>query len=873
MEKTFTKVIDILFLAKQHDVEVILNDGRLQLKIPENKSIDQNLLNEIKVNKEAIINFLNNDSWRLKDLDLNHQIIPVSSNDRPSRIPLSFSQERLWFIDQFEGSLQYHITTVLRLRGKLDVPALEHSLQTIVNRHEILRTVYREENGHAYQFIKPEDNWSLEIVDGQQFEGGEGLQNYIKGKTRQPFNLSEDSMLKALLIRLGNEEHVIALTMHHIASDAWSTPILVREVVELYDSYIHGRAATLTTQPLQYTDYVLWQKGFLQGKVLEKKLNYWKEKLADLSPLDLPADYGRPSVRTARGASSAFSISPEILKGLKQLSQAYGATLYMTLLAAFKVLLYRYTGQQDICVGTSIAGRPQKDLEGLIGFFVNTLALRDELRGQMSFHELLAEVRSTLLEAYSNQEVPFEKVVDSVVKERDSARNPLFEVMLVLKNTPEVPKLHLGELELSGEPYDHTTVKFDLTFFLTETGNGIQGSVLYSTDLYKRDRIDRMIQHFSKLLTSIVSSPGEKIGMLRILTETEEGELSQEINVSALINRGAEDVVHLFEEQARKSPESAALVFERRQLTFNGLETRSNQLAHYLQSRGIVKDTLVPLYIERGLEMIIGILGILKAGGAYVPIDADFPSDRVIFMLKDTGAKVLVSSQVNRLKLSEFEGVEIVDLDADHEILNTFSSSKPDTHISQDQLAYVIYTSGSTGRPKGVQIKHKSLTDYIMGLDERTGINSCSSYALVSSIATDLGNTVLYSWLVSGGTLHIFSKEMISHVEDLHGYFGRHRIDCVKIVPSHWRALSLDGVPLLPASMLIFGGESLQAGDIQTIKNRDAKCKVFNHYGPTETTVGKLIYEVNTDDEYDGFIPIGKPFSNTRIYVLSTDGA
>ncbi|MBC7913798.1 MAG: AMP-binding protein, partial [Pyrinomonadaceae bacterium] len=684
MEETFTKVIDILYSAKQDEIEIILNDGRLQLQIPENKSINPDLLNEIKVNKEQIINFLSNENWKLNRVNIGDKITRIDSTDRPTRIPLSFSQERLWFIDQLDGSLQYHITAVLRLRGKLNVSALENSLKQIVNRHEVLRTVYREENGEPYQVIKPLDSWNLNIVDDLQLQDDSAaLQKYIKEQTSQPFNLSEDNMLRAWLISIKEDEHVMALSMHHIASDAWSTPILVKEIAELYDSHVHNREARLGPLPLQYADYVLWQKGYLQGKVLDQKLTYWKDKLADVLPLDLPSDYSRPSVSSTRGASAAFSIPPKILQGIKQLNQAHGTTLYMTLLAAFKVLLYRYSGQEDICVGTSIAGRPQKDLEGLIGFFVNTLALRNKLDGQMPFNELLEDVKQTMLGAYNHQEVPFDRIVEAVVKERDSGRNPLFDVMLVLKNTPEVPKVHFGELELSGEPYEHNTVKFDLTFFLTQTGDNIQGSVLFNTDLYKRDRIEQMIEHFLNLLQSIVASPLEKIGTLAMLAPTEEQNLRAGINVSNYLSGEDKTVVEmLFEENVNRSPQSVALKFEGRKLTYQDLEIRSNQLAHYLQSIGIKKDTLVPLYMEPGFEMIIALIGILKSGGAYVPIDINFPADRVNFILDDTRAEVLLTSRSGRLKLENPKVKNILELDREQTQLNTFPEIAPSNTIS-----------------------------------------------------------------------------------------------------------------------------------------------------------------------------------------------
>ncbi|MEJ6981955.1 non-ribosomal peptide synthase/polyketide synthase [Pedobacter sp. P351] len=813
-------------------------------------------------------------SGKINTID-NAGLLPsISVMPRPSQMPLSFSQERLWFIDQLEGSLQYHITAVIRLQGNLNIAALEYSLGEIVNRHEILRSVYYEEEGIAYQKIKPAGRWRLnvaELTDEQKVE--KELRKHIALKAQVPFDLSADDMLRAELVVLSQTEHMLLITMHHIASDAWSMPIMVREVAELYAAYTENRQALLDVVPLQYADYAIWQKEYLSEALLETKLAYWKTKLEGVSPLQLPTDYARPSEISTRGASAEFVIPADLSKSLAELSKVQGATLYMTLLSAFNVLLYRYSAQEDICVGTSIAGRPQAELEGLIGFFVNTLALRSKLRAEMAFTDLLAEVRATMLEAYANQEVPFERVVEAVVKDRDPGRSPLFQVMLVLRNTPEVPQLRLGDLILTGQPYEHTTVKFDLTFFLTETANGLEGSVLYSTDLFNARRIERMIRHFTSILNSIVSSPKERIGKVRMLSDIEEAELISGLNVSRVKKRREKSLIDFFEEHAQKHPESTALQFEGKLLKYSELDSRSNQLAHYLKSRGVRADTIVPLFIERGLEMIIGILGILKAGGAYLPIDPEFPEDRVQYMLKDSGANIVLGGISTLRKLSKTGDLEYIELDGDWSLFSGMSSKSPDEYISPEQLLYVIYTSGSTGQPKGVLIEHKNMLDYVQGLDEHIGINSCKSYALVSTIATDLGNTVLFSWLVSGGSLHVFSKEMVSHIENMHSYFENHRIDCLKIVPSHWKALLMDGTPLLPVRLLVFGGEALQGDVVRLIGRFDNNCRVVNHYGPTETTVGKLLHEVDPGEEYGTTVPVGKPFSDTKIYVLSKEGA
>ena len=448
----YSKVIELLYSAKQSGIDIILNKDQLQLKVQEDKIFDEKLLLEIKNHKPLIIEFLSKKNLKSEKIDNSYNQIRPFNRNKIKDIPLSFSQERLWFIDQMEGSLQYHIPDILRLKGTLNPEALKHALLNIVRRHEILRTVIHDLDGVAYQYIEERNDWELNIIDGAQFrEDPDGLQNYIKALINEPFNLSKDHLLRIRIIKLNEEEHVLLIVLHHIVSDAWSKSILVKEVAELYKSYIEKRPARLPNLPVQYADFAVWQRNYLQGEILEKKINYWKQKLSNTAALNLPTDFLRPAILSNNGAALHFKINKSISSGLQAVSAKSGATSFMTMLAALNVLLYRYSGQEDICVGTPIAGRQQPEVEGLIGFFINTLALRSEIKGDKSFIEILEQVRSTTMEAYDHQDVPFEKIVETVVKERDLSRTPLFQVMLVLQNTPEVPKLRLGELMLSKE--------------------------------------------------------------------------------------------------------------------------------------------------------------------------------------------------------------------------------------------------------------------------------------------------------------------------------------------------------------------------------------------------------------------------------------
>jgi amino acid adenylation domain-containing protein len=450
----------------------------------------------------------------------------VERRRRPKHIPLSFSQQRLWFIDKLEGSVQYHIPAVLKLKGKLDKEALQYALQTIVERHEVLRTIFLEHDEQGYQHVMDKQEWQLRFVYEASFRDNlPHLQQYVEQLISTPFDLSKDYMLRAELIALTEEEHILVVTMHHIASDAWSLSLVMKELTELYAAYTEKRNMELAELPVQYADYALWQNDYLKGKVLDKKLGYWKEKLAGVAPLRLPVDYMRPAVQSTKGAMAAFFVEKDLAEQLHLVARQQGATLFMTLLAAFKVFLFHYSGQNDICVGTPVSGRRQTELENLVGFFVNTLALRSNVSDKASFNELLQQVKETLLEAHDNQDVPFEKVVEAVVQERDRSRNPLFQVMFVLQNNPHASQVDLGELQLSNEAVIHNTSKFDLTFFVTETSAGLNCAVEFSTDLYDSKTIDQFILHFKQVLTSIALTPQEQLGNLSLLTSLEQQEL------------------------------------------------------------------------------------------------------------------------------------------------------------------------------------------------------------------------------------------------------------------------------------------------------------------------------------------------------------
>ncbi|RZM21687.1 MAG: amino acid adenylation domain-containing protein, partial [Pedobacter sp.] len=704
-------------------------------------------------------------------------------------------------------------------------------------------------------------------IDGKAYVENEALlQAYIQKQILVPFNLSSDYMLRAKLVSLGKEEYILIVTMHHIASDAWSMSIIVKEVAELYNSYQQNRPSLVLPLPLQYSDYSVWQRENLQGSLLEEKLNYWKTKLNGIKPLELPLDYRRPIVRNTRGATIGFSIGKDFTEQIESFSKKQNVTLFMTLLSAFKVLLYRYSGQEDICVGTPVANRTLRETENMVGFFVNTLALRSDLGGNPTFTNLLQNIKDTALEAYKYQDAPFEKVVEAVVKDRDQSRSPLFQVMLVLQNTPYIPKLDLGEVILTSEEVANTTSKFDITFTLTTTALGLECNVEYNTDLYRKATMERMIGHFTSLLHSILNNPDQQISSFTLLGDSEKNQLLHEFSGYPAKYTDDETIVSLFHKQVMMNPHALALVFEDKNVTYQQLNERSNQLARYLQIKGVETETLVSICLERGLEMIIGILGILKAGGAYVPIDPEYPQERINYILEDTQANLVITTLESREKIIYSEGITLIELDGEDQekIAIQELTNIPDVNFPHD-LAYVIYTSGSTGKPKGVMIEHSGVVNLtyiqIKPLELRTGI----SVLQFASFSFDASCYEIFCTLLNGGKLVLASKETLLDVNAMENVLKEHQVELITLPPSYQSILRED---IFSVKTIVSAGEILNPGHVTALQKKGVK--VINAYGPTENTVCAALSE-NPIDEY-GRISIGKPLSNVSVYIVDKAG-
>jgi amino acid adenylation domain-containing protein len=782
-------------------------------------------------------------------------------------LPLSFSQERLWFIDRLQGSTQYHMPAVLRLKGKVQVGVLEQSLRAIIARHEVLRTVLIEQEGICYQQIKDEKGWSLSLVSFTDNDDA-AIKLYIAQSTSQPFDLSADFMLRAALLELSKEEYILVVTMHHIASDGWSLAVLVKELVELYDAGIEGRQSILPPLEVQYSDYAIWQRTHLEGAILDQQLQYWKNKLAGIQPIDLPLDHARPAVQSGKGSCLVKTLDKTLIKALKELSTQEGATLYMVLLSVFKILLYRYSGSEDIVVGTPIANRRQQEIESLVGFFVNTLVVRSELKDDLSFRELLRQIKITLLEAYEHQDAPFERVVEVAGVERDLSRSPLFQVMFAFQNTPDIPTLQLTDLDLLIETYDNNTAKFDLSIDLREVNEGILMSIEYATDLFDRASIERMGHHYEQLLKSILNNHDQKIISLTLLNDAEKQQVVTTFNNTAVEYPAIATVTDLFEAQATLTPDAIAVAFNDHSITYRELEEKSNQIAHHLQAKGIGAGSLIPVCMDRSIAMITGIVGILKSGAAYVPIDINYPAERIQFILHDTGAGVVVTDgNIKELP----EGIEPINISGELNTIAGESTNRVTSTVTTNDICYIIYTSGTTGKPKGVKMPHVALVN-LLQWQKRELASSNMRILQFASINFDVSFQEIFTALCTGSTLELISdddrKDFAKLVEKINQTAVTHLLVPYVVLQGVAEYCHEAGYYPQTIKEIITAGEQLKLTHEIRLLMDTTGAALINQYGPTEAHV-VTSYKVQPEDyQHRPLPPIGQPISNAQMYIL-----
>ncbi|TAF12220.1 MAG: amino acid adenylation domain-containing protein [Nostocales cyanobacterium] len=797
-----------------------------------------------------------------------NQTLPkLESIDRSLEIPLSLIQQRFWFLEQIEGAnAAYNIARALRLVGRLNLTALQQAIESIIQRHETLRTSFGMVDEKPVQFIAATLPFTLPLVDLQELpevERQDELQRLITAEYTQPFDLSTAPLLRVKIIRLKSDYHILLVTMHHIISDAWSVGIFLKELSNFY------AASPLPDLPIQYADYAYWQRQWQQNDIIRTQLNYWQQQLADAPPvIELPTDYPRSVMQTFRGSIERFKLGDDLTNKLKILSQKSGTSLFMTLQAAFATLLYRYTGQEDIVIGSPITNRNRPALESLIGFFVNTLVLRTRLENNPTFRELLAQVRQVSLDAYTHPDVPFDQLVEVLQPQRHLSHSPLFQVMFVLQNSP-VEKLELSGLNLTQIELDRPTAgaTFDLTLSMQEIDSELRGAFEYNANLFNADTIARMVEHFQTLLEAIVTNPEQKIANLPLLTAAEQHQLLVEWNNTQTDYPQNKCVHELVTEQAKNTPDAVALVFENQQLTYQQLNQQANQIAHYLQSLGVEKETLVGVYLERSFEMIVGFLGILKAGGAYVPLDPNYPPERLNYMVADSQISVILTHSLLLPHLSatlEQAQTKIICWDQDIETIASQSLDNPINSVQPGNLAYVIYTSGSTGKPKAVLIQHSGLLNLVFWHLNNFEVKSSDRTTHLAGTAFDAAVWELWPYLVAGASIYLIKSEFLLSVKML-----------LKELISHNITISFIPTPLAEKLCLLAWSENtalriiLTGGDRLNFYPSDTlPFKFFNNYGPTENTVVTTSGQILPRKLASKFPPIGRPIANNQVYIL-----
>ena len=799
----------------------------------------------------------------------------VEPAKRASRqFPLSFAQQRLWFIDQLEpDSWAYNSPLAVRLTGRLDVDALKRTLSEIVRRHEALRTAFSVVDETPVQIISPAADVPLPLIDlsilGEDEREAEA-RVLANREFRGPFDLSSGPLLRAVLLKLSEQQHIALLTMHHIISDGWSLGVLIREVVALYDAYARGEQSPLPELRIQYADYAVWQREQLQGEVLEEGLSYWREQLRDAPTLELPTDRPRPARQSYRGSQLTFEFSSELTEKLRDLSRREGVTLFMTLLSGWQTLLARYSGQWDLSVGTPIANRTRGELEELIGFFVNTLVLRTRLNAEASFHAQLKQVREVCLGAYAHQDVPFEMVVEGLQPERHSSHSPLFQVMFALENVP-LRDLELPGLKLEPVEGELNTTRFDLIVNMTETPamTALTGTCEYSTDLYEATTIRRMLEHWQVLLESAVTGPEQSLSALPLLTEAERQQLLEWNETAAEYPR--EQTIHgLFAEQAARTATAVAVEYEGARLSYEELNRRTNQLAHHLRGLGVGPEVRVGLCMERSLEMVVGLLGILKAGGAYVPLDREYPQERLRFMIADAQLRfVLTGNQADEQALAAIAaetGVQLVQLSAAE--ISAESEAELESDVTADNLAYVIYTSGSTGTPKGVEVAHRAVLRLVLNTDY-VQLRPTDRVAQAATISFDASTFEVWGALLNGATVVVLDKEITLEPERFAAALNAQRISALFLTTALFNQLvQTDAAVFAPVGTVLFGGEAVDPRWVRAVLENGPPERLLHVYGPTEVTTFSTWQLVTKVADDATTVPIGRPIANTQAYVL-----
>jgi len=805
---------------------------------------------------------------------------PIERIRTQGKLPLSFSQERLWFLDQLiKGQAIHNIPIALRIKGSLNTGFMEKSLQTIIQRHETLRTTFHSEEGDPYLKVVPSIKLRIlqkDLSNRPKKEREAEAQRLASEEAQKPFDLKTGPLIRMTLLKLDETEHILLFTMHHIISDAWSLSILFHEFITLYSALVEKNPSPLPELPVQYSDFAFWQRNWLQGEVLKNLVLYWKNQLKNLPTVSLPINRPRPKVRTFRGDSFHFTLSKSLSRKLKALSEDKNVTLFMTLLAAFKALLYRYTQQEDIAIGTPVAGRNLGEIKGLIGCFINILVLRTDLSGDPSFCELLNRVREEALAAYSHQDLPFDKLVGILQPKRELGRDPLFQVMFALQDADFRSVKIPGDLSLSEFSFAREVAQYDLTLFVSDSEQKLRGMIEYNTDLFDRRTIERLGRHFARLLEGAIENPETKLSDLPLLDERERQKVLVDWNETQKDYPSDRCVHELFEEQVKRTPDSIALEYKNAQMTYRELDNKANQIGNYLDSFRTKPDHLIGVYLEPSMKMVISLLAILKSGAAYIPLDPSFPFERTKFMIDEARlSMILTQGNLSSKLIANYDpkklgrAFHVISLDKESERISQQNVLKPKRKTTLKNLAYIIYTSGSTGFPKGTMISHRALVNYLNWCCETYKLKEGTGSLHHSSFAFDFSVTSLFAPLIVGQRV-VLSPRGSDESVLLTGFESKHDRSLLKLTPIHAQVLGdqLSNKTGSPTRTLVLGGEELKPEHLTSWLEHAANTAIYNEYGPTEATVGCCFYRIPKNIHTMTCIPIGRPIDNMSCYIL-----
>lgn len=795
--------------------------------------------------------------------EVDHAIRP---RERSIDAPLSLAQQRLWFLHQLDPANDpYYLPFYYRLSGALNSGALERSLNELIRRHEILRTVFKEIDNKVVQIVLPSFDFTLPVTDLSDLSAIKAeteIKRLVDTEAERPFDLEQGPLLRAMLLRMSDQDHGFFLVFHHLVMDGWSMDIFMDELLALYEAFATNKVPSLAELPLQYADFAAWQRQATAGSATEDQLAYWKQQLSgDLPVLEVPTDHPRPPRMSYRGGDSAFELTNDVVEQLNELSRSEGATLFMTLMAALLSLLHRYTGQEDIIIGTAVAGRNHAEIEKLIGFFINTLVLRTDLSGNPKFTELLGRVREVALGAYDHQAVPFEKLVEELQPERDPSRTPFFQMMVSFQNLPAAEVTSSG---LRITPHDvGNQSRFDLELHLFAVPEGLIGTLIYNSDLFEQPTIDRMLRHFETLLAGVAANSEARLSELPLLTKEEHEQFSEWNTTSSEYGRD-ECLPRLVEMQAARQPEAVVASYGAKQITYRELNNRANQLAHYLRRRGVGPDVRVGVLLDRSVEMIVALLGILKAGGAYVPLDGSFPEQRLRFMLEDAEVALLLTQHGQ----PKVEATKVVYLDEPWGQFGSESPENPEIVTSAENLAYVMYTSGSTGQPKGVCVTHRAINRLLRNTNY-VQLNESDRIAQVSNAAFDAATFEIWGALVHGARVVGLAKETALSPAEFKRALAEQQVSAMFLTTALFNQIA-QSLPetFAPLRYLLFGGEACDPQSVRRVLELGKPEHLLHVYGPTEGTTFTTWYEVKDVESGARTIPIGRALSNTEVWVL-----